>query len=40
MEEQGMDFGFIYTNNNSEEIIINNRTIKVIPFWKEALKNP
>jgi hypothetical protein len=33
-----MDIGFIYTNNNSEEITINNRKIKVIPFWKEALK--
>lgn len=39
MEEQNMDIGFIYTNNNSEEIKINNRTIKVIPFWKEALTN-
>lgn len=38
MEEQNMDVGFIYTNNNSEEITINNKTIKVIPFWKEALK--
>lgn len=39
MEEQNMDIGFIYTNNNSEEITINNKTIKVIPFWKEALKS-
>lgn len=38
MEEQNMDVGFIYTNNNSEEIKINDKTIKVIPFWKEALK--
>ncbi len=37
MEEQNMDVGFIYTNNNSEEISVKNRKIKVIPFWKEAL---
>ncbi|MDO8952508.1 MAG: ATP-binding protein [Draconibacterium sp.] len=37
MEEQNIDIGYIYTNNNSEEITINNRKIKVIPFWKEAL---
>ena len=37
MEEQNMDIGFIYTNNNSEEISINNKTINIIPFWKEAI---
>lgn len=37
MEEQNVDVGFIYTNNNSEEITKNNKTIIVIPFWKEAL---
>ena len=37
MEEQNMDVGFIYTNNNSEEISINNKTINIIPFWKEAI---
>ncbi len=38
MDEQNLDISFIYTNNNSEEITINNRKIKVIPFWKEALE--
>ncbi len=38
MDEQNVDISFIYTNNNSEEITINNRKIKVIPFWKEALE--
>ncbi len=33
-----MDVGFIYTNNNSEEITTNNKTIIIIPLWKEALK--
>jgi uncharacterized protein len=37
MEEQNMDVGFIYTYNNSEEIIIKDKTIKVIRFWEEAL---
>ena len=37
MEEQNMDVGFIYTNNYSEEITINNKMIRIIPFWKEAL---
>jgi predicted AAA+ superfamily ATPase len=38
MDEQNMDVGFIYTNNNSEEITTNNKTIIIIPLWKEALK--
>ena len=38
MKEQNMDEGFIFTNNNHEEFMINNKTIKVIPFWREALK--
>lgn len=38
MDEQNVDISFIYTNNISEEITINNRKIKVIPFWKEALE--
>lgn len=40
MEEQNLEVGFIFTNNNSEELTIGNRTIKIIPFWKEALKYP
>ena len=40
MEEQNMDISFIYTYNNSEEITINNKTIKITPFWIEALRNP
>jgi hypothetical protein len=37
MEEQMVDLGYIFTNNNAEEIVINNKTIKVIPFWREIL---
>lgn len=39
MEELNVETGFIFTNNNSEEITINDRKIKIIPFWQEALKN-
>jgi predicted AAA+ superfamily ATPase len=35
MEEQNISVGYIYTYNNSEEIQIKNKTIKIIPFWKE-----
>ena len=38
MEEQNLDLGFIYTYNSSEEILINGKTIKVIPFWEEAMR--
>jgi len=38
MEEQNVDEGYIFTNNYTEEVIINNKIIKVIPFWREALK--
>lgn len=37
MEEQNLDIGYIYTYNSKEEIAINNKTIKVLPFWEEAL---
>lgn len=37
MEEQNMDIGFIYTCNSSEEIKINEKTIKVVPFWQVTL---
>jgi predicted AAA+ superfamily ATPase len=39
MEELDIPTGYIYTNNKLDEIVINNKTIKVIPFWKEALMN-
>lgn len=38
MEEQNVHVGYIFTNNNAEEIVINNKTIKIIPFWREALR--
>jgi hypothetical protein len=37
MEEQNMVLGFIFTWNKEEEISINGKTIKMVPFWKEAL---
>ena len=39
MEELNVHVGYIFTNNNAEEIVINNKTIKVIPFWREILNN-
>lgn len=39
MEEQNMDIGFIFTWNKEEDILINDKTIKIIPFWKEALNS-
>ena len=38
MEEQSLNSGFIYTYNNSENITVKGKTIKVVPFWKEALE--
>jgi predicted AAA+ superfamily ATPase len=38
MEEQDLVIGFIYTNNHLEEITINQKTIQIVPFWREALK--
>ncbi|MCF8360761.1 MAG: ATP-binding protein [Prolixibacteraceae bacterium] len=37
MEEQNMEIGFIFTWNKEEEISINGKTIKMVPFWKEAM---
>jgi uncharacterized protein len=37
MEEQNMVVGFIFTWNEEEELKINDKIIKIIPFWKEAL---
>ncbi len=39
MAEQNMDIGFIFTWNKEEAIRINNKTIKIVPFWKEALSS-
>ena len=38
MDEQDIDTGFIYTFNESDKIIINNKTILIIPFWKICLE--
>jgi len=38
MEEQNLNIGFIFTWNNEEEIKINDKTIIIVPFWKEALQ--
>ena len=37
MEEQNLDLGFIFTWNKEDVITINDKTIKIVPFWKEAL---
>jgi len=37
MDEQNLNVGFIYTNNNTEKITINNKTIIITLLWKEAL---
>jgi len=39
MDELNVDVSYIFTNNNAEEIVINNKTIKIIPFWREILNN-
>jgi len=39
MDELNLDVAYIFTNNNAEEIVINNKTIKIIPFWREILNN-
>jgi len=36
MEELELPVGFIYTWNIAEEIKINDRIIKIIPFWREV----
>ncbi len=37
MVEQNMDVGFIFTWNHEEVLKIDDKTIKIVPFWKEAL---
>ncbi|MFA5419029.1 MAG: ATP-binding protein, partial [Bacteroidales bacterium] len=39
MEEQNLEVGFIFTWNNEEEITIIDKTIKMLPFWKETLNS-
>jgi hypothetical protein len=39
MDELNVDVGYVFTNSNAEEIVINNKTIKIIPFWRETLNN-
>ena len=38
MEEQTINIGYIYTWNHEEEVKMGDKTIKIIPFWKEALQ--
>ena len=38
MDELNLETGIIYTCNQSEEVTKNEKTIKIIPFWKEALR--
>lgn len=38
MIELNIAEGYIYTYNTSDEIAINEKTIKVLPFWKAALE--
>jgi predicted AAA+ superfamily ATPase len=38
MEEQNINVGYIYTWNHEEEVKTGDKTIKIIPFWKEALQ--
>lgn len=39
MDELNLETGIIFTCNQSEEITKNGKTIKIIPFWQEALKS-
>ena len=38
MEEQELDVGYIYTLNHFEEMTFGTQLIKIVPFWKVALK--
>lgn len=37
MTELSMDTGYIYTWNQEETLKINEKIIKIVPFWKESL---
>jgi predicted AAA+ superfamily ATPase len=39
MDEQGASSGYIYTFNQSEELTIKEKIIKVVPLWREILEN-
>ena len=39
MDELNIDTGIIFTCNQLEEVIKDGKTIKIIPFWQEALKS-
>jgi predicted AAA+ superfamily ATPase len=38
MDELKLETGIIFTCNQSEEITMKGKSIKIIPFWKEALQ--
>jgi uncharacterized protein len=38
MDELNLETGIIFTCNQSEEITKNGKTIRIIPYWQEALK--
>ncbi|MBN2648954.1 MAG: ATP-binding protein [Prolixibacteraceae bacterium] len=37
MEEQNLEVAYIYTYNHAEELEYNNKTIRIVPLWKEYL---
>ncbi|MBU2554310.1 MAG: ATP-binding protein [Bacteroidetes bacterium] len=37
MTEQNLDIGYIYTYNTTEQLRMNEKTIIITPFWKQAL---
>ena len=39
MDELNIETGIIFTCNQLEEVIKDGKTIKIIPFWQEALKS-
>lgn len=40
MDEQKLQNGIIYTYNQTDEISVKQKTIKIIPLWHEMLNNP
>ena len=39
MEELKINKAYIYTFNNNEDILIDSKHIKIIPFWQVLLNN-
>jgi len=39
MEELSVKKAFIYTLNNSEDVLLDDKHIKILPFWEVLLKN-